>query len=46
VLVPQLVEGLHATVLQLPVTQPVGEREHKPQTISDSQPTTPRLPIG
>jgi hypothetical protein len=46
VLVTQLVEGQHATVLQLPVTQPVGEREHKLQIISDSQPTTPRLPIG
>ena len=45
-LVTQLVEGQHATVLQLPVTQLVGEREHKPQIISDSQPTTPRLPIG
>jgi hypothetical protein len=48
VLVTQLVEGQRATVLQLPVTQPLGEREHKPQIIADSRPTPtpPRLPIG
>jgi len=28
------------------VTQPLGEREHKPQTITDSRPTSTRLPIG
>jgi hypothetical protein len=33
-------------VLQLPVTQPLGEREHKPQITADSRPTPPRLPIG
>ena len=46
VLVTQLVEGQRATVLQLPVTQPLGEREQKPQIIADSRPTSPRLPIG
>ena len=46
VLVTQLVEGQRATVLQLPVTQPVGEREHKPQVIADGRPTITRLPIG
>ncbi|MET4384800.1 hypothetical protein ABIB73_000535 [Bradyrhizobium sp. F1.4.3] len=46
VLVTQLVEGQRATVLQLPVTQPVGEREHKPQITADRQPTITRLPIG
>jgi len=46
VLVTQLVEGQRATVLQLPVTQPLGEREHKPQTITDSRTTITRLPIG
>jgi hypothetical protein len=53
VLVTQLVEGQRATVLQLPVTQPVSEP--KPQIIADRRPaTTPtatstttwRLPIG
>ena len=39
VLVTQLVEGQRATVLQLPVTQPLGEREHKPQIIADRPPT-------
>jgi hypothetical protein len=33
-------------VLQLPVTQPVGEREHKPQVIADSRSPATRLPIG
>ncbi|GMP11893.1 MULTISPECIES: hypothetical protein [Bradyrhizobium] len=46
VLVTQLVEGQRATVLQLPVTLPIGEREHKPQIIADSRPTVTRLPIG
>jgi hypothetical protein len=44
--VTQLVEGQRATVLQLPVTQPLGEREHKPEINADRQPTIPRLPIG
>ena len=44
VLVTQLVEGQRATVLQLPVTQPLGE--HKPQIIADRRPTVTRLPIG
>ena len=43
-LVTQLVEGQRATVLQLPVTQPLGE--HKPQIVADSRPTITRLPIG
>ena len=45
VLVTQLVEGQRATVLQLPVTVPAGEREHKPQ-ISTDRLTITRLPIG
>jgi hypothetical protein len=48
VLVTQLVEGQRATVLQLPVSQPVSEP--KPQIIADRQPASPvrswRLPIG
>lgn len=46
VLVTQLVEGQRATVLQLPVTQPISEREHKPQIVADSRPPVTRLPIG
>src|SRR5438445_12101873 len=46
VLVTQLCEGQRATVLQLPVTQPVTDREHKPEIIADRQPTVTRLPIG
>src|SRR5512142_2877886 len=44
VLVTQLVEGQRATVLQLPVTQPVSERNR--EIIADSRPTVTRLPIG
>ena len=46
VLVTQLVEGQRATVLQLPVTQPVSERERKPEIIAESRPTVTRLPIA
>jgi hypothetical protein len=50
VLVTQLVEGQRATVLQLPVTQPLGEREQKPEIqkpeITADRPTIRRLPIG
>src|SRR5215470_9950216 len=47
VLVTQLVEGQRATVLPLPVTQPLGEREQKPQVIAEGRPIpTRRLPIG
>jgi len=45
VLVTQLVEGQRATVLQLPVTQSVTEREHKAQIIADRRPTVTQLPI-
>jgi hypothetical protein len=33
-------------VLQLPVTQPLGEHEHKLQISADSRSSPPRLPIG
>lgn len=42
VLVTQLVEGQHATVLQLPVTQP----RDKPQIVADRRPAITRLAIG
>ena len=48
VLVTQLVEGQRATVLQLPVTQPVGEKQ-RPVAESpaiETPATMPRLPIG
>ena len=46
VLVTQLVEGQHATVLQLPVTQHAGAPEQKPQIVADRQTTARRLPAG
>ena len=49
VLVTQLVEGQRATVLQLPVTQPIAEPKRQaavePGAV-ETQPTMPRLPIG
>lgn len=44
VLVTQLVEGQRATVLQLPVTQPVSEPKQQP--VARTQPRTTSLPIG
>jgi hypothetical protein len=47
VLVTQLVEGQRATVLQLPVTQPIGDQKQQP-AVEQRTTTTPttRLPIG
>jgi hypothetical protein len=46
VLVTQLVEGQRATVLQLPATQPPGQRMQRPQIIADRPATARRLPAG
>jgi hypothetical protein len=47
VLVTQLGEGQRATVLQLPVTQPIGDQKQQP-AVEQRTTTTPttRLPIG